>query len=473
MTSPEHLKEFQKFLALLPDLSCIFLPEGMFQILNPAWEQVMGWTKEALQSSSWLEFVHPDDFDVSRACLDALLNQADRTSIVNFENRWLHKDGSYRCLGWRVSLGEGGLLYGIAREISPSTSELQHLKIKLELAQEALCRSEEHFFKAFRANLISACITTWQEGRFIDVNDSFLRLSGYCREELIGRTALELGLWVINEDRPRVIQKLQEQKSIDNLEVQFRIKSGEIRDGAASYEVIEFNGETCVLSQVYDVTKYKRAEETIKASLQEKEVLLKEIHHRVKNNLQVISSLLDLQSIQVKEPKMLEMFRDSCNRVKSMALVHENLYRSKNYAKVNFSEYIESLIMNLFQVYGVKGDRMTLEQEIDIVALNIDTAIPCGLIINELVSNALKHAFPDKNPGLISIFFKVDKEQHYTLIVRDNGKGLPSDFNINSLNTLGLQLVDILTNQLEVTLEIDRRIGTEFRIKFLYAIQIY
>jgi hypothetical protein len=171
---------------------------------------------------------------------------------------------------------------------------------------------------------------------------------------LIGYTARELGLWANIEDRPKVFQMLHEQKSIYNLEVQFRIKSGEIRDGAASYEVIELNGETCVLSQVYDVTKYKRAEETIKASLQEKEVLLKEIHHRVKNNLQVISSLLDLQSIQVKEPKMLEMFRDSCNRVKSMALVHENLYQSKNYAKVNFSEYIETLIMNLFQVYGVK-----------------------------------------------------------------------------------------------------------------------
>jgi two-component sensor histidine kinase len=259
---------------------------------------------------------------------------------------------------------------------------------------------------------------------------------------------------------------LHEQKSVYNLEIQYRIKLGEIRTGAASFEVIEFNGETCVLSQLYDVTKYKRAEETIKASLQEKEVLLKEIHHRVKNNLQVISSLLDLQSIQVKEPKMLEMFRDSCSRVKSMALVHENLYQSKNYAKVNFSEYIESLIMNLFQVYGVKGDRITLEQELDVAALNLDTAIPCGLIINELVSNALKHAFPDKNSGLISILFKVDKEQHYTLIVRDNGIGLPSCFNINSLNTLGLQLVDILTNQLEGTLELDRRSGTEFCIKF-------
>jgi len=193
-----------------------------------------------------------------------------------------------------------------------------------------------------------------------------------------------------------------------------------------------------------DITQRKQAEAQIKESLREKEVLLQEIHHRVKNNLQVISSLLDLQSLHIKEPKMLEMFRDSCNRVKSMALVHENLYQSKNYAKVNFREYIESLMMNLFQVYGVKGDRMTLEQEIDIVALNIDTAIPCGLIINELVSNALKHAFPDKNPGLISILFKVNKEQHYTLIVRDNGKGLPSCFNINSLNTLGLQLVDIL-----------------------------
>ena len=442
-------------------------------MLNPAWEQVMGWTVEGLQSSAWIDFVHPDDLDVTQERFRVLLNQANRTSIVNFENRWLHKDGSYRCLGWRVSLGEGGLLYGIAREISPIAPELQQLQVELKQAQEELRRSEEHFAKAIRANLIPAAITNSQEGRFRDVNDSFLELFGYYREELIGYTARELGLWANIEDRPKVFQMLREQKSIYNLEVQFRIKSGEIRDGAASYEVIEFNGETCVLSQVYDVTKYKRAEETIKASLQEKEVLLKEIHHRVKNNLQVISSLLDLQSIQVKEPKMLEMFRDSCNRVRSMALVHENLYQSKNYAKVNFSEYIETLIMNLFQVYRVNNDRINLEQEIDVVALNIDTAIPCGLIINELVSNALKHAFSDKKQGTISILFKVDEAKHYTLIVRDNGIGLRSSFNIDSLNTLGLQLVDILTNQLEGTLEIDRRIGTEFRIKFPYAIQIY
>ena len=442
-------------------------------MLNPAWEQVMGWTVEGLQSSAWIDFVHPDDLDVTQERFRVLLNHANRTSIVNFENRWLHKDGSYRCLGWRVSLGEGGLLYGIAREISPIAPELQQLQVELKQAQEELRRSEEHFAKAIRANLIPAAITNSQEGRFRDVNDSFLELFGYYREELIGYTARELGLWANIEDRPKVFQMLREQKSIYNLEVQFRIKSGEIRDGAASYEVIEFNGETCVLSQVYDVTKYKRAEETIKASLQEKEVLLKEIHHRVKNNLQVISSLLDLQSIQVKEPKMLEMFRDSCNRVRSMALVHENLYQSKNYAKVNFSEYIETLIMNLFQVYRVNNDRINLEQEIDVVALNIDTAIPCGLIINELVSNALKHAFSDKKQGTISILFKVDEAKHYTLIVRDNGIGLRSSFNINSLNTLGLQLVDILTNQLEGTLEIDCRRGTEFRIKFPYAIQIY
>jgi PAS domain S-box-containing protein len=285
-------------------------------MLNPAWEQVMGWNVEVLPSSAWVDFVHPDDLDVTQERFRVLLNHANRTSIVNFENRWLHKDGSYRCLSWRVSLGDKGLLYGIAREISPINPEVQQLQVELNQAQEELRRSEEHFSKAFQANLIPACITTWQEGRFIDVNDSLLRLSGYCREELIGRTAREVGMWAYIEDRPKVFQMLQEKKSVYNLEIQYRIKSGEIRNGAASFEVIEFNGETCVLSQTYDVTKYKRAEETIKASLQEKEVLLKEIHHRVKNNLQVISSLLDLQSIQVKEPKMLEMFRDSCNRVK-------------------------------------------------------------------------------------------------------------------------------------------------------------
>jgi PAS domain S-box-containing protein len=466
VVNPQKLKELEVFFDLTFDLACIFQLDGSFQMLNSVWEQVTGWTVEALQSSPWIEFVHPEDVALTQECLYTLSNQMVSSSIVQFENRWLHKDGSYSRLAWRVSLVEEKVLYAIAREISPINPDLQQLQVELQQTQDALRRSEEHFAKAFRANLIPACITTLQDGRFVDVNDSLLKLSGYNREELVGRTATELGLWVNVEDRSKVFQLLHQKESIDNLEVQFRIKSGEIRHGVASYEIIELNNQFCTLSQIYDVTKYKQAEEKIKASLREKEVLLKEIHHRVKNNLQIISSLLDLQSQYLEDSVTQSLLRDSCNRVKSMALVHETLYQSSDCAKVNFTEYIESLVINLFQAYRVDSNQIILEKKFDDVDLSIDRAIPCGLIISELVSNALKYAFPNKQEGKIYLLLHCEQDKRCTLIVRDNGVGLPSNFSFKHLNSLGLNLVKILTEQLEGTLKLNYYKGTEFCIEF-------
>jgi PAS domain S-box-containing protein len=216
-----------------------------------------------------------------------------------------------------------------------------------------------------------------------------------------------------------------------------------------------------------DICDRKQAETQIKASLREKEVLLQEIHHRVKNNLQVISSLLDLQSLSIDEPATQELFRESQNRIRSMALVHEKLYQSKDCARINFAEYIENLINYLFRAYGVSDRDIALKLEIDNkVSVNIDTAIPCGLIINELVSNALKHAFPDGKIGQIGIALHSDESHHFSLMVRDNGKGLPTNFEFKSIKSLGLQLVNVLANQLKGKVELDRRVGTEFRITF-------
>jgi PAS domain S-box-containing protein len=215
-----------------------------------------------------------------------------------------------------------------------------------------------------------------------------------------------------------------------------------------------------------DITDRKLAEAKIQTSLREKEILLQEVHHRVKNNLQVISSLLDLQSQEIQAPSMLEVFRESQNRVHSMALVHEKLYQSKDFAKINFAEYIESLTNYLFKAYDLKTSNITLDLDIDDVNLNIDTAIPCGLIINELISNALKHAFPNNKPGIISIALHSDSDNHLTLTVQDDGVGLPMNWDVKSVKSLGIQLVKILTKQLKGTIELDKTAGSKFIIKF-------
>ena len=216
----------------------------------------------------------------------------------------------------------------------------------------------------------------------------------------------------------------------------------------------------------HDITERKRTEEQIKASLREKEVLLKEIHHRVKNNMQVIISLLNLQSKHVKDKRDWEIFKDSQNRIKSMALIHDKLYQSKDLASINFAEYIENLARHLFNTYRVSSSAIKLVADIKDVPLDINTAIPCGLIINELISNSLKYAFPDGREGEIQIKLYASKDDTFSLIVRDNGIGLPEDLDFRNTKSLGLQVVVALVEQLKGTIELDRSEGTAFKIVF-------
>jgi PAS domain S-box-containing protein len=216
-----------------------------------------------------------------------------------------------------------------------------------------------------------------------------------------------------------------------------------------------------------EIAERKRAEEQIKASLEEKEVLLKEIHHRVKNNLQVISSLLYLQSKSIKDKAALQMFQESQNRVRSMAFIHERLYQSQDLARVDFAEYVRSLTNYLFRSYGVSTDVIQLKINMDDVPLSIDTAIPCGLIVNELVSNSLKYAFPDGKGGEIRIELGSDGDNRFALMVSDDGVGLPEDVDFRKTESLGLQLVNNLSvAQLEGAIDLDRSGGTTFRITF-------
>jgi len=215
----------------------------------------------------------------------------------------------------------------------------------------------------------------------------------------------------------------------------------------------------------FDITESKRAEEVVKASLREKEILLKEIHHRVKNNLQITSSLLRLQAARIPVAEAQQFLRGSQDRIRSMALVHEMLYRSHDLARVDFGEYVRSLVQQLLRSYGEDVRRVTYTVEIDNLLLGIDEAVPCGLIVNELVANAVKHAFPGNRAGRIRVRMEID-DRHCTLRVGDNGVGIPQDTDLLQTKTLGWQLVRTLTDQLEGTLSVRRGGGTEFSINF-------
>jgi two-component sensor histidine kinase len=212
--------------------------------------------------------------------------------------------------------------------------------------------------------------------------------------------------------------------------------------------------------------KRKQVEEQIKKALKEKEVLLKEIHHRVKNNLQIVSSLLNLQAGRLGNEQLREPFRISQNRLQAMILLHEQLYQSKNLAEIQYGEYITRQAQELFRVYGVDHDTITLQILSENINVNIDKAIPFGLILTELLSNALKYAFPSNKKGTLTIQLSAEHDGFITLRVSDNGVGFPGSLDFRRSDTLGMRLVCALTEQLEGTMELRREGGTEFVIRF-------
>ena len=219
------------------------------------------------------------------------------------------------------------------------------------------------------------------------------------------------------------------------------------------------------IAVINEITERKIAEEALRSALGEKEVLLREIHHRVKNNLQVMSSLISLQADTVQNEEVRASFHEMQARVRSMALIHEELYQAQDLARVNFAEYINKLAVGLTQTY-MFSPNISIQVDVEEVLLGVDTAIPCGLIVNELVTNAFKYAFPDGHKGVVNIELHTISQNNYCLIVKDNGVGLPPEIDIENTSTLGMQLITILIRQLRGTLQVRSEQGTYFQIEF-------
>jgi two-component sensor histidine kinase len=228
-----------------------------------------------------------------------------------------------------------------------------------------------------------------------------------------------------------------------------------------------------VMDLIQNITGRKQAEEQIRSALAEKEVLLREIHHRVKNNLAALISLIELQAESILNPETLQFFKELRARVRTMALVHENLYQTENLARVNFGAYLDNLMVDLFHLFGAI-QAVDLVTDFADVYLNIDTAIPCGLIVNEIITNALKYAFPEGKPCIergesdckIRVILRREANNRFTLLISDNGVGLPPNPDWRNTQTLGFQLVQILSRQLRAEIELDTRNGTAFQIRF-------
>jgi len=299
------------------------------------------------------------------------------------------------------------------------------------------------------------------------VNEACCRFIGKKPEDLIGHS---LSRFVPDADQAGLehhLASISRFNPVATFEHRVVMSSGQIRWVQwTNRAILDHNGTLMAFQAVgRDIDDRKRAEENLKASLREKEVLLQEIHHRVKNNLQVISSLLKLQSRYVTHAPCRELFDASQSRLQSMALIHEKLYKSSNMADIDFKGYIESLGARLLAAAAAPGSQITLETEIQKSPVGIDVAVPCGLISNELISNSLKHAFPGQNEGVIGVSFASNSHE-FELVVRDDGVGLPDNLDAENAPTLGLRLVNTLVQQLQGHMKVNSEVGTEFRIRF-------
>ncbi|MCC4769244.1 PAS domain-containing protein [Methanosarcina sp. DH2] len=308
----------------------------------------------------------------------------------------------------------------------------------------------------------------YEEGWPIEfVSENVTRL-GYEVEDFTSRKIL-YGDIVHPEDMEKVEVELARNvgSGCEDYSSEYRIltRSGEFRwVDERTFIQRDEKGEVHLQGIILDITEHKKAEEAL---LQMEEIRKKEIHHRIKNNLQVISTLLYLESGNFNDEKVIEAFKDSQHRVKSMALVHEKLYQSEDMISVDFADYIQNLANYLFGAYSVGDRNISLRLDVDNVFLGMDTAVPLGIIINELVSNALKHAFSEGESGEICVCLKKEEKGNcFSLIVRDNGRGFPEEIDFRETDSLGLQLVITLVDQIEGSIELNTGEGTEFRIRF-------
>ena len=369
---------------------------------------------------------------------------------------------------------EKGLLKEVADDIGVALRGIE--------LEEALVKSEQQ-----RVDIINflpdATLAIDLDGKVIAWNHAIEEMTGVKAEDMLGKGNYEYAVPFYGIRRPILIDlvfkpdsEIEEKYSFirregDALLAEAVVPFVKTPDlflwGKASPMYDHMGNIIGAIESIRDISDHKKAEKKILNSLREKEVLLSEIHHRVKNNMQVISSLLNLQAGHIEDERILELFKESQSRVRAMALIHERLYQAEDLASIDFAVYIRNLTDNLLSVYRIDTDVIKLNFYVDDVFLDINTAIPCGLIINELVSNAFKHAFPDGREGEVSITLTEDKvNKRHTLTVSDDGISFPEGLDFRGTETFGMQLVNILTKQLHGTIELDRSSGTSFKIIF-------
>ena len=462
----ESEEKYRKLFESNPDYTILVGGDGVIVDFNVAAEQIIGMSKNDLVGKHFMELgIFPkEDLDLLEEKFSHLINYGN---LDLFEFRIIDKKGNIR---W----GETSLTLIMRENAPPYILVIFNDITKRKIAENKLESSKIQLVNAMEmSNLVNweydvASDTFTFDNRFYDLYATSAEMEG----SHLMSSEVYAHEFVHPDDRDMVADEVKKAIETSDPDYVSQVDHRIIRrDGIIRHLVVRIaimkddEGRTIKTHGTnQDITELKEKEEEIKKSLEEKEVLLREIHHRVKNNMQIISSLLNLQIQHVEEREAVSVLKESQGRVKSMAMLHEKLYQSPNFTNINFKEYVERLVLDIFYSYGITTGSIESILDIENINIGIETAIPLGLIINELVTNSVKYAFP-KNKGKIKIEFK-SSEDELELIAADDGIGLPKDIDPENTETLGLELVNSLTDQIDGDIELDRSNGTKFKITF-------
>jgi len=457
------LKESERQLRLMikkSPLPMVITKENQdIEYYNDKFSELFGYTLDDISTSEkWWKTCYPDEeyrSRVQQSWMDAIENaESNNTDIERQEFEWTIKDKSKRlCEYFMVPLGGSSLT--IMNDITDR-----------KRTEHALSESEERFRKIIQ-NTKAGYFFIDQQGKFQNVNNAWLEMHKFSSaDEIIGK---HFSITQISNDielAQKNVESTMSGTSIIADEFSRQNKDGSIGHQIFSTNPVEKDGKVIGLEGfLIDISERKKAEEQIKASLKEKETLLQEIHHRVKNNMTVISSLLKLQMTSVTDEKAKEALQDSQNRVQTMSMIHEALYRSDTLSTIDMKTYLSELGRIILQGYTV-GDKVNLNIETDGILIGAKQASTLGLIVNELITNSLKYAFPDDRQGEIKIGLQ-KKEDQIELEYADKGIGMPEGFDWHKAKSLGLKLVRTLVeNQLDGSIDMESKNGTKFTIKF-------
>jgi PAS domain S-box-containing protein len=447
----EYLHKFANDIILLADNG-----QRIIEANERACEEY-GYSRDDLLTKSFPDLIGSE---IGIAFADALREAATKNGLI-FEAVHLRRNGT--TFPVEISLRtidiEGSSYHqAIIRDITERQTML-----------EALRASEAKFKVLFE--MANDAIFLLDGETFVDCNKKTLEIFGCGREDILGRKPSDFSPplqpdGTKSEDKARELIRKGMAGIPQSFEWKHRKFDGSEIDTEVSLSRTEVGGRLLVQAIVRDISARKKGEAGLKEAIREKDVLLREIHHRVKNNMQVISSLLNLQAERFKDKEVREAFKESQGRIRSMALIHEKLYRARNLSEVDFSEYVTSLTASVIRAYQVNPERARFKLDLDRVSLDINASIPCGLILNEIILNALKHAFPEGGTGEIHIELREKEDGGVRLTVRDNGIGFPEGIDIRNTDTLGLQIVSLLTDQLEGKFDIRNDRGTVFSLSF-------